>query len=361
MDYYKYMVERLGKVIAENRCGFILYPFGKHGAMAKGILNGLYGVQEKAIIDNKLCAEYGHIKSVDYLDNAVLDGCKVLIVSDGIYCYNELRESLYAKVDKAQCVELLPEPEMIREVRENSPKIIKKMADGNVSLEHPVYHPKKTQSDFYLPLIMTDCIQSQILLTDDYFERETLDNVFTGYKNGIIGKRVKGNVVIDIGANIGNHTLYFCNECGAGKVHCFEPVEATFSTLQENVALNRLEQKTRLYRFGLGIKEERVSADGYHIHNTGATRLKPDESGKLLVKRLDDLEIEGDVAFVKIDAEEMEANVLEGGIETIRKNKPYIMVESFGSNIYKVGELLQDLGYTYECIDWAANYLFSPA
>jgi FkbM family methyltransferase len=44
-----------------------------------------------------------------------------------------------------------------------------------------------------------------------------------------------GDVVLDVGANIGVAGAYFAAECGAGVVHCFEPVGPVFEQLRRNL------------------------------------------------------------------------------------------------------------------------------
>jgi len=359
MDYYQYLVQKLGEIVLENgQMNYILYPFGHLGALTKGILNGLYGVSEKAIIDNILCDKYDNIKDLSYLDGMEPDGCKILITSDNINCYEEIRDKLYTVVKKEQCVELFPVPPIILAHRKKKADIIKKMDDEKVK-ETFTYHPKKTKSDFYLPLLPTDYIQYTILMTDDYYERSTLEKVFSLYKNGIIKERMSQGTVLDIGANIGNHTLYFCNECNAKKVHCFEPTELTFSILEKNISLNHLEQRTKLWKLGVGATEGRAST-AYNIYNIGGNHLHLNESGEVLIKRLDDLNITDEIVFIKIDVEEMEDSVIRGGMSLIGKNKPYIMMESFEDKVHEIKRLLSDLGYSCECLDSSGNWLFVP-
>jgi 31-O-methyltransferase len=45
-----------------------------------------------------------------------------------------------------------------------------------------------------------------------------------------------GDVVLDVGANVGVAAAFFAAQCGAGLVHCFEPVPALAALLRENVA-----------------------------------------------------------------------------------------------------------------------------
>ena len=56
----------------------------------------------------------------------------------------------------------------------------------------------------------------------------------------IVKKEVKeGDIVIDIGANIGYFTLLFAKLVGpAGKVYSFEPEPSNFSILKKNVKVN---------------------------------------------------------------------------------------------------------------------------
>jgi 31-O-methyltransferase len=44
-----------------------------------------------------------------------------------------------------------------------------------------------------------------------------------------------GDVVFDVGANVGVAAAFFASDCKAELVHCFEPVEPVFALLRENV------------------------------------------------------------------------------------------------------------------------------
>ena len=354
MNYFKYLEERIGEIVPENKCEFILYPFGERGGLAKGILNAIYGIQEKAIIDNLLCDKYDHIYSLEDLAKMDLSNCKVLITSDNEMIYEELRERLYSVVPEEKCIELLPTPWMVAAKRAIPVAAEKMLREG---LMNPYYHPRKTHSDFYLPFLPMDSIQRCLLLSDDYFDRRNLDRVLKYYDDGIVGDKIsKGEgVILDIGANIGNHTLFFCNEYNAKKVYCFEPVEKTFAILEENIRLNHLEKRVVLNKCGLGEREERRSVYQYDLMNIGGTGLKEDRNGNLEIRCLDGIEIEEPVVLMKIDVEGMEVKVLRGGLELIKRNLPYIMIESDENRFPETKEILCNLGYRYEqlgVMDW---------
>ena len=54
--------------------------------------------------------KYPNIKALDDLTSEDLDNAVVLIASDEIRVYEEIRQKLYAKVDKNKCVEIFPRP-----------------------------------------------------------------------------------------------------------------------------------------------------------------------------------------------------------------------------------------------------------
>ena len=45
------------------------------------------------------------------------------------------------------------------------------------------------------------------------------------------------------------------------------------------------------------------------------------------MKKLDDIEINNQIGFIKIDVEGHEKNVLKGGLKTIKNNKPILLIE----------------------------------
>lgn len=359
MDYYKYLTKKVGKIIEGNDCEWILYPFGLRGMMVKAILNTMYGIKEKAIIDNVLCDTHPYIESLEYLESINWNECKVFITSDNEEIYEELRRRLYSVVDKKHCIELFEIPEWIEEKWQRS-KVIEKMKREEIA---PIYHPRKTKSKFFLPLLPIDLIQRIILLTDDYCDRKNLDYIFKEFNDGIIGKKVsEGNgVVCDIGANIGNHTLYFCNEYNARKVYTFEPIELTYSILAENIKINHLENRVLLNEFALGDNDCHAQmGGGYNLVNIGATSLKEDKNGNFKIRTLDGMGIDELVIFIKIDVEGMELKVIKGGLELIKKNRPYMMIESVEDGPFPAMlKILQEIGYEYERLG-RMDWLFYP-
>ena len=211
---------------------------------------------------------------------------------------------------------------------------------------------KGINSKFYLPYIMTDDIQKEILYKKNYFERNDLDFVFKEWHDGIIGKALSEGAALDIGANIGNHTLYYLNECNAKFVHSFEPMNDTFDILKKNVEINHLESRTHLYNIGVGCKQGFASVSKCIDKNTGYTQLTPSESEEgIKIVSIDELNILERVTFVKIDVEGFELEVVKGMQSLLKRDKPFIMMELWHTNFDVTIGLLKDLGYQFEVID----------
>jgi len=94
--------------------------------------------------------------------------------------------------------------------------------------------------------------------------------------------------LLDVGANIGNHSVYFASFT-ASTVVSFEPNPDVLPILERNLNINKIDHT--IYRFGLGDENGKFSI---HIpngveHNIGAAKLVKEKTGLIDVKRLDDI------------------------------------------------------------------------
>lgn len=204
-----------------------------------------------------------------------------------------------------------------------------------------IYKIPNGKSRFYLPdlcLKQGELIQNRIFLERGYFEQAHLNNIKPYVKTDA--------VILDIGANIGNHTLYFINECNASKVYAFEPVKSTFKILQKNIRLNKLEKCVCLQNIALGNSEGKARI--IYADEAGGNMVEADNSGNVVIKALDNIQILEQIDFIKIDVEGYELNVLMGAKKILKLNHPLIMIEIFDFNFDKVNLFLNSCGY--ECI-----------
>jgi FkbM family methyltransferase len=138
----------------------------------------------------------------------------------------------------------------------------------------------------------------------------------------------EGATFVDIGANVGNHTLFAALKLKAAKVIPFEPNPKVSRLLKINVALNRLSKVVDLSHLGFGLGNANSDDFGLEARtiNLGATRMLPG-TGTLQVRRGDDILAGERIDAVKIDVEGMEMAVLQGLEQVITANRPMIMIE----------------------------------
>ncbi|RNF84357.1 FkbM family methyltransferase [Montanilutibacter psychrotolerans] len=199
-----------------------------------------------------------------------------------------------------------------------------------------------------------DHISKGILSSKAFYESELL--------RAVGAKLSPGDWVLDVGANIGNHTVFFARVRGCNVVS-FEPNPEAFHFLKENVRLNAVESLVRLHPLAVGSGPGRVSMVSSMANNLGATRFGVDENGEVEVVRLDDMPIGGRVALLKVDVEGMDLAVLRGAQATIEKHRPMIVCEAQTPEEFEeIHTLLAQHGYSVlGCFNATATYLFMPA
>src|SRR5262249_11882753 len=124
-----------------------------------------------------------------------------------------------------------------------------------------------------------------------------------------------GMTVIDVGANIGTHTIYFSNAVGVdGRVLAFEPQRTLYQMLCSNIALN-LNRNVVAVNAGLAAKAGTVIVpriDYSRGGNFGGLALGQWEKGdEVPLHTLDSYSLKS-CHLIKIDVEGMEREVLEG-------------------------------------------------
>jgi FkbM family methyltransferase len=141
--------------------------------------------------------------------------------------------------------------------------------------------------------------------------------------------------IVEVGANIGNHVVWYARHLDAERIYPVEPNPEALRLLDANIAANGIEARIdrRGMGLGAGAGEGRFVAQTDNADNLGATRLVAAADGGIETRSLDALMGEERVDFIKIDAEGMELDVLEGASALIARDKPVIWVEVLKPNI----------------------------
>ena len=155
-----------------------------------------------------------------------------------------------------------------------------------------------------------------------------------------------GKDVVDVGAYIGSHTIKFANLAKPGRVYAFEPQEDIHQILLQNIELNGLGNYVTAYQMALGDQScntkmaQRPSEESLKspelFRTRGASRVTgclddTDEPFAFEMRTLDSFELDN-VGFIKIDVEGAHLLVLKGAEETIKRNKPVMLIEILGGS-----------------------------
>jgi FkbM family methyltransferase len=160
-----------------------------------------------------------------------------------------------------------------------------------------------------------------------------------------------GMTILDIGANIGAHTLLFSSLAGpAGRVVAFEPTDFAFAKLQKNISLNP-HLHVDLVRLALS---DRAAADEQvdfrASWQTNGSRVNGIST--VNVVRLDDWAEANRLSaidVIKLDVDGYEYRVISGGERTIARTRPVFIIEASGLHFAEPSrnpfEVLRRLGY----------------
>lgn len=140
---------------------------------------------------------------------------------------------------------------------------------------------------------------------------------------------------VDIGANVGNHSLFAAKMLGAKRVLPFEPNTLAFRLLILNTILNGAQRQIAFDYLGYGASD--LPDQGFGMterdFNLGAARMV-EGGGDIPTLRPDDVLRDEKPHVIKIDVEGMEMAVLRGLQKTVQKHRPILLVECDRANIH---------------------------
>lgn len=186
-----------------------------------------------------------------------------------------------------------------------------------------------------------------------------LYGVYEPFILDIISKYLQsGMTYIDIGANIGQHSMYAASIVGKhGKVYAYEPIPKVYEQLKSSSKANEYDNIIHAHNYALGEKEStellNISKD---IGGSSLVNQNNDAEEKIqvVIKKGDDqLLTLYSVDMIKIDVEGYELEVLLGIKDTLLKHHPVLLLEYSGqfykNNTDKYGikilMLLAECGY----------------
>jgi FkbM family methyltransferase len=170
--------------------------------------------------------------------------------------------------------------------------------------------------------------------------------VFERAEQDVFARTVRsGDVVYDLGANVGFYTLLAAKLAGpTGRVVAFEPVPRNLGYLRRHLALNQCENVSVV---AAAVSDRSGTArfrDG-PAHTVGT--LARDERGyDVQVVALDDYCAAPAPRVIKIDVEGAEADVLRGAARVLREARPIVLLSTHSTALrHECIGLLAEAGY----------------
>lgn len=197
-----------------------------------------------------------------------------------------------------------------------------------------------------------------------------LHRIFEKYIN-------KESIVLEGGCHIGTHSIKL--SMLSKKLYCFEPLKESNQLLRKNVLRNNC-INTIVFDEALSDTEGISNFAWMPFYNLGASGLEnnpmgipggdiqtnQDEKYPVKTTTIDSLNL-NKLDFIKLDVEGYEPKVINGGLETIKNNRPIITLECWSNHFGQTDlnhtkeqfKMLLDLNYSIEQIG-ISDWLFLP-
>lgn len=193
----------------------------------------------------------------------------------------------------------------------------------------------------------SDFVDKYLFVTGEY-EPDVTDFILNNLK--------KGDVFMDIGANIGYFSILASKRVGnSGEIYAYEPNPVTLNRLKRNISINQIEN---IYVKPFAVSNSRESINFYipKFKNSGMSSLRGIENSKvvkvntiILDDRLNQLP---KIKLIKLDIEGAEHLAISGMVKLLRRDKPMLLLEltdeflkEFDSSAFKLLQFLSSFGY----------------
>jgi len=165
-------------------------------------------------------------------------------------------------------------------------------------------------------------------------------------------KKNKPNIFIDVGANFGVYSLRISKLFKMLKIIAIEPVLTTFNKLKNNIKINNLKKRIKIYNVGLSntsgtkkmitLKRRNYIQSGGFSFNIPKRKLHNDEVTQYHKSIIGDkiLKFKKEKIVIKIDVEGYENKVLLGIKNLLNNNRILLQIEIFDDNFEKINKFL---------------------
>lgn len=209
-----------------------------------------------------------------------------------------------------------------------------------------------------------------------FFVRNEQDHIQNHHLQGIFYEREElaiiaryfreDGVFVDIGTNVGNHTIFIEKFCNPRRIINFEVNPEAIDIFALNRCLNDLRTcETGFLGIALGGSEKRVTLTQPDPNNLGCTAIQPTPGGPLRCLPGDAVLAARPVDMMKIDVEGTEMEVLAGLARTIARWRPAVFIEIDDHNDAAFTQWCDDHAYrradAFQRYEGKTNFMALPA
>lgn len=219
--------------------------------------------------------------------------------------------------------------------------------------------------NYFLPNNAPDDIVIKSMKNGTYFEKHIID---------VAEKYIKaGTCVLDVGANLGQMSVHFSKLVGdKGKVISFDADDYIFEFLKKNIAANQCNNVEAIFGAVYNAsdkvfyfpKQDFVKWSAYGSYGLD---LAAKDGREVKSLKIDDLDIQVPISFMKVDVQGSDLFAMQGAEETIRKHKMPIIFEfeqqlqkDFNTSFQDYVEFTERISYRFEAVIDSINYLIVP-
>ena len=164
-------------------------------------------------------------------------------------------------------------------------------------MDKVIIHYNNEDTVIYVHSDHTDHIGNMIKYYNNFYEYELLSFLKTNFNNQ--------KNIIDIGANIGNHSLFFAKYINCNKIFSFEPFAKNIELFKHN--LSNYKDKCILFEQALSDKDGKMVLYNTEQNNFGGFSLYKQDASFEVLAEIDVIKLDNynftDVTLIKIDVE----------------------------------------------------------
>lgn len=240
----------------------------------------------------------------------------------------------------------------------------KKIIKGKSDIEKYSFHPTSI-GNYYVPTFLEGDTIAEHMKRGIFYDKEVVE---------MAKLLIKPNTdVIDLGSNFGQMAIEFSRHCKGGKVYSFEAQKQVFEVLSNNIKANNITNIVTHYNAVTDKSNEEVyfpevNFDKFKtLGSFGIEFNNSQNANPVKTIKIDDIEFEKPISFMKVDIQGADLMALKGSINTIRKHKMPIIFEyeedlsgQFNTTFQDYVEFVASIDYKFDKIIYNKNYLIIP-